>query len=95
MNPWEQVGLVLAESKREGLPWEEAWFKALRTLSPEKTTGYGPTVHDALALERDLMREVRPWFQAAYEDREVTADEFDVAVARTEKRLDQLLAVAA
>jgi hypothetical protein len=91
LNPWEQVTLVLTESKREGLPWDDAWFKAMRTLSPEKTTGYGPLVRKGLEEERDLLRECRPWLQAAYEDREVTVAEFERASVEAEKRLDSIM----
>ena len=94
MDPWQQVSTVLAEAKRKGLPWDDAWFKAMRSLSPEKTSTVSPTVRKVLAVERDLMREVRPWFRAAYEDREVMVDEFEKASALTEKRLDSVLCAA-
>jgi hypothetical protein len=94
MDPWEQVSAVLAEAKREGLPWDEAWFKAMRSLSPERTATVSQQLRDALAEERDLMREVKPWWRAAYEGREVTVDEFERASEKTEKRIDSLLAAA-
>jgi len=95
MEPWQQVSVVLAESKRQGLPWDDAWFNALRSLSPERTKTVSIVARDALAAERDLMREVKPWFRAAYEGREVTVEEFETASALTEKRLDLVLCAAA
>ena len=81
----------MAEAKRDRTPWEEAWFKAIRTLSPERTTGYGPFIRKALEEDRDLLRECKPFLRAAYEDREVTVAEFEAARNRAEKRLDAAL----
>ena len=94
VQDWRLVGLTLCECKREGLPWEQAWFQAMRRLSPEKTTGHGPEIREALAQERDLQRELRSYYQAAYEDRDETAEEFEARMQRTEKRLDQVLVPA-
>lgn len=97
MNFWEQVGAILAECKREGLPFDGehgAWFKAMRSLFPERRTAIPKVVRLELEKERDLLREVKPFFHAAYEDRPVSAEEFEAASLRTEKRLDSLLAAA-
>ena len=95
MNFWEQVGAILRECKAEGLPFDGehgAWFKALRSLFPERRTAIPKVVRLELEKERDLLRECKPFFQAAYEDRDVTAEEFEAASVKTEKRLDALLA---
>lgn len=97
MNFWEQVGAVLAECKREGLPFDGedgAWFKAMRSIFPERKTATPKVVRLELAKERDLLRECKPFFRASYENREVTVEEFEAASVRTEKRLDALLAAA-
>lgn len=88
---WEEVTKALTDAKREGLSWERAWPKAMRSLSPEKMIGLPQELRDDLAAERDLMREVKPWFRAAYEDREVTVEEFERASEATERRLDAVL----
>lgn len=66
----------------------------MRSLSPERTTVYGPLVRKGLAEDRDLLRECEPWLRAAYENRDVTVDEFEKAQARTERRLDAVMALA-
>jgi hypothetical protein len=94
VNPWEQVGAVLAEAKKEGMPWGEAWDRLMELFSWRPRTGYGPLIRDELATDRDLLRECKPWLQAAYEDREVTVPEWEQASASAEKRLDDLMAPA-
>lgn len=95
-TPWEQIGLVLAEAKRQQLPWNAAWQRAMRALSPERMEGsdYMEFVASDLAEERDLAREIAPFWRAAYEGREVTIAEFDKMTKLCEQRLDQLLAPA-
>ena len=38
------------------------------------------------------MHEVKPWWQAAFEGRDVSVDEFESVAAQSEKRLDSLMA---
>jgi hypothetical protein len=92
-TPWEQIGIVLAEAKRQRLPWNAAWREAMRTLSPERTDGaaHMEIVRAVLGRDRDLMREIAPFWRANYEGREVTLAEFDKMTKLCEQRLDALL----
>jgi len=95
VNPWEQIGRVLAEAKRNRLPWNAAWREAMRTLSPERTGGPGiDLVKDELAKERELQKELAPFWRAAYEDREPTLEEWEKASKQIERRLDEMFAPA-
>lgn len=89
MTPWEQVGTVLREAKAQGLTWHRAWLNAMRAYSPPRTCG--EDLRRAMADERELLHEVKPFLQAAYEDREVEASEYETAQAASEKRLDALM----
>jgi hypothetical protein len=91
-DPSHKVCLVLMEAKKAGMPWEQAWLNAMRSFSPPRTCG--PSLRATMEIERSLIREVKPWFQAAYEDRDVSVSEFERASARSEKRLDSLMALA-
>jgi hypothetical protein len=90
-DPSHKVRMVLIEAKKAGMPWEQAWLNAMRSFSPPRTCG--PGLRATMEVERSLIREVKPWFQAAYEDRDVSIDEFERASARAEKRLDSLMAL--
>lgn len=92
MDPWEQVSSVLAEAKRRGAPWDLAWLWAMRAFCPPRTCT--PQLRAALEQERELLHEVRPWWQASYEGREVTVEEFEHSADQAEKRLDSLLVAA-
>ncbi len=94
MNPWEKAGEFLATAKEEGLPWEFAWERLMELFTWRPRTGYGPLIRDELATDRALLRECKPWWQAAYQDREVTVDEWEQASASAEKRLDALMTSA-
>ncbi len=66
----------------------------METFSWRPRTGYGPLIREELSEDRALLRECKPWLQAAYEGREVTVDEFEQSSAAAEKRLDALMAAA-
>lgn len=57
----------LADSRRRGLPWEQAWRKALRELVPE--TDF-PLCRNEPDCKRNghACREIRGWFRDAYMD---------------------------
>lgn len=74
------------------MPWEQAWLNAMRSFCPPRTAN--PAVHAYFEAERALMHEVKPWWQAAFENRDVTVQEFEVAAAKSEKRLDGLMTAA-
>ncbi len=90
MPAWERVGAVLAEAKRDGVPWEAAWFKAMETLKP--TRKCSTAIRESLSRERELLRETKPWWRAGYEDGEVSAEEAAAAQSAAEKRLTAELA---
>lgn len=92
MDPWQQVSTVLAEAKQRGWAWDLAWLNAMRAFSPPRTCSR--ELAAALEQERALLHEIRPFWQAAYEGREVTAAEFEAASEQAEKRLDSLLLAA-
>ena len=84
----ESLFAVLAEAKRDSIGWEDAWFLGMEALRPPRSSP--KAMRNALAEERALLQETKPWWQAAYEGREVLADEFEQVQARSERRLDQL-----
>jgi hypothetical protein len=96
LNPWEQIGRVLAEAKRNGLPWNAAWNRAMRCFSPERTDGAADLelVRLELEKEREIQKELVPFWRAAYEDRDPTVAEWEKASKQIERRLDDLFAVA-
>ena len=100
MHPWEQVRAVLAEAKAEGKTWDQAWSQMMRALfTPPRggdrlDSGYDPHLRAAMDEDRSLLREVKPWLKAAYEDAEVELSEFERASLEAEKRLDGLMAAA-
>lgn len=88
-EPSQKAARVLVEAKRSGMPWNQAWLNAMRAFCPPRTAD--PAVHAYFEAERALMHEVKPWWQAAFEDRDVSAAEFETVSAQSEKRLDQLM----
>lgn len=93
MQVWQQVFAILAEAKREGLAFEAAWYRAMEALKPEISCPMH--IRRVLDEERDLLREGKPFWKAAYENRDLSAKEFESASAETEKRLDAVLCPAA
>ncbi len=91
-EPSQKAGRILAEAKRAGMPWNQAWLNAMRSFSPPRTADPGVLAY--FESERALMHEMKPWWQSAFEDREVTVEEFESAAAQSEKRLDAVLATA-
>lgn len=61
------VRIVLAESKRAGLSFEEAWYRALRQLVPPP--GCPPDRRAAHDADKPLWREVKEHWRAIYEGR--------------------------
>ena len=90
-DPSRKARLVLIEAKKAGMPWEQAWLNAMRSFSPPRTAR--KELLENMKAERALLHEVKPFFQAAYENRDVLVGEFERAQARAEKRLDSLMAV--
>ncbi len=93
MKAWQQVFAILAEAKRDGLAFEAAWYRAMESLKPERSCP--PHIRKVLDEERDLLREGKPFWRAAYENRDLAAEELERASAEVEKRLDSVLCQAA
>lgn len=89
MDAWAQVRTVLASERLVGTPFEEAWFHAMRAISPPRTCG--PKLRAECDENRALLHEAKPHFQAAYEGRSVMAVEIERVSAVVERRLDELL----
>ena len=68
-----QVRFVLAEARRRDVPFEDAWFWALRSISPPRTCTVA--VRARVDEARALIHETKPLFRAAYERRELTLPE--------------------
>lgn len=101
LDPWTQVRVVLAQSKAAGLPFdgpegeasnEGAWFTSMRAISPPRTCSVA--VRAEIEDSRQIIHEAKPFFRAAYEGREVTAEEVDFSSAQAAKRLDEAWADA-
>lgn len=89
VDAWVQVRTVLTSEKLEGTGFEEAWFHAMRAISPPRTCG--PELRAEVDENRVLLHELKPQFQAAYEGRSVLAVELERTSAATERRLDEIL----
>lgn len=87
-----QVRFVLAEGRRRRLSFEDAWFRALRSISPPRTCH--PRLRVRIDENRALIHEVKPLFRAAYERRDLSELERRQLVSASERRLREL-AVAA
>lgn len=83
---------VLLEAKRQRLPWNRAWLRAMEALRAERTTGYGEMIRPELEQDRELLRECKPFIRACYEGTEPDLSELESAQADAEKRLDALMA---
>ena len=95
VEPLGEAIVILVGCKEEGLSFESAWRTVMRAFSPpQEEQAYGRYVAPAFEADRQLLRELRPHYQAAYEDREVTIAEFEAASDQTERRLDRLLVAA-
>lgn len=90
MEPHRQIGIILVEAKRAEWPWEVAWINLLRSFEPHD--GCPRVIEEALAEERELLKEIKPFLQALYEDREVTAVEFERTEQKAAQRLDAIAA---
>lgn len=87
------VRIVLAESKRAGLTFEEAWFRALRQIVPPP--GCPPDVRAEHESDKALWREAKEHWRAAYEGRAPDPEHLAVGMADARRRLrDVLLADA-
>jgi len=83
-----RVRIVLAENHKRGVPFAEAWYTALRAICPPRTCQ--PELREEIDAMRDLIHEVKPHFQAAYESRAPTLLELRRADDRCSRRLDSL-----
>lgn len=81
--------IVLVESRREGLTFEEAWFRALRQLVPPPGCPAG--VRAEHESDKRLWREVKEHWRAAYEGREPGADGLARGMADARRRLRDVL----
>ena len=68
-----QVRFVLAEARKRGVDFEDAWFWALRSISPPRTCTI--EVRQRVDEARALIHETKPLFKAAYEGRDLTLPE--------------------
>jgi hypothetical protein len=94
--PAENVRSSLEGARRLGLDFEQAWSLAINRLQPSQLGGYvDPVLAETLAEDRVLLNEQRPIYRAAYEHREVTAEERDAVTAAADVRLDGHLDQAA
>lgn len=91
MLPAEEIRVVLAESREQGLDFFAAWLKALRALDIADSAPLA--VQAEVAETRAILREVRPYFQAAYENREPTNWEIEWSATWCRRRLDRLFSV--
>lgn len=66
------VRIVLSQARAEGLPFEEAWFRALRQIVPPP--GSPPELVALHREDRALWRETKAHWRAAYEG-EADADD--------------------
>lgn len=85
----QYVRLILTGARERGWGFEEAWTSAINRIQPNGPTGNLPAVAD-LAVDRMLLEESRPRWQAAYENRDPHAIERTVCQLRTEQRLPDL-----
>lgn len=90
LEPHRQIGIILVEAKRAGWPWSVAWVNLLRSFEPHD--GCPRVIEGALAEERELLKEIKPFIQARYEGREVTAAEFERTEQKAAQRLDAIAA---
>jgi hypothetical protein len=89
----ETVRTVLVGAKQRGADFEDAWFWAMRAISPPRTCG--PELRAERDLDRKLMHEVKPIWQAAYEGREVTELERQAIAQSGERRVARVLGAVA
>lgn len=86
----ELVLAILLEARQRDLPWEEAWFSALRNISPPRTCA--PALRARIDEARAAIHEAKPFLHAAYERSDVLGSELERAGIATERRLSRLLA---
>lgn len=72
-SPHADLVLMLAAGKRHGIPWAEAWARTMRARQPPRERS--DDAEELLDEDRLLLRELRPVIRAAYENRELTAEE--------------------
>lgn len=93
VNPLSEAGNILTAAKEKGVPFDTAWLRVMRAFSPPQDRQFRiAAVTATFEADRNLLRELRPYWQAAYESREVTAAEFERTSELTERRLDELMA---
>lgn len=90
MDDAATVRAVLAECKAEGLPFEEAWFRALRQIVPPP--GSPAEVVREHREDKALFRETKPHWRAAYEGRrDADAMALEDGLANARRRLQDML----
>lgn len=89
----ELVLTILVNARRRGIGWDEAWFTALRNISPPRTCT--PELRARIDEAREAIHEAKPYLHAAYEDNGVLVAELERAAAAAERRLSRLLPAAA
>lgn len=76
---------VLRAGLPEGLEFEAAWYGAMRAITPPRQATNGARA--TAAVDRDLLRETKPFWQAAYEHRAPEPAELKRAAVLCERRL--------
>lgn len=89
MDAAETVRVVLVGARERDADFEDAWFWAMRAISPPRTCG--PGLRAERELDRVLMHELKPIWLAAYEDRPVTPEEREQMERISERRLGRVL----
>lgn len=87
-----QVSFVLVEARRRDVAFEDAWFNALRSISPPRTCP--PRLRERIDENRGLIHEVKPLFRAAYENRELSELERRQLLDADRRRLRDLRVAA-
>lgn len=90
MNEPEQVLVVLTSAKGQHVPFESAWFQAMRAICPPRSCN--TILREQIDEARAVLHETKPQWRAAYENRQPTETELRRSFNLAERRLDRLLA---
>ena len=88
----ENVGAILTAAKEHEVPFELAWSRAINRVQASQAGGVvNVTLERTLREDRAMLEESRPFYQAAYEGRDITSRERAQAVASAWRRLPDLI----
>lgn len=80
--------MILTGARAEGWDFDEAWSAAINRLQPSQEGGVFDMDLAAILLEeRALIEEDRSYWQASYEDRDMTSRERAYSVAASWRRI--------